>query len=170
MVRALASHRESSLSRGIAFCEFLGPSGQHHHRAIFSPVSFAGDKTTVHGHQKSARRCDCHRQIPTTKVVSRWLTCGSLSGTLSVPHCDIHQLERKRMTTAPANAILFIVLLIAFVIIASLIVQRQRSLRSKRRFGPEYDLTVAEFRIQPGTELERRTRHTTDQESDEHVF
>jgi hypothetical protein len=74
------------------------------------------------------------------------------------------------MTTAPANAILFIVLLIAFVIIASLIVQRQRSLRSKRRFGPEYDLTVAEFRIQPDTERERRARHTTDQESDEHVF
>jgi hypothetical protein len=74
------------------------------------------------------------------------------------------------MTSAPVNAILFTVLLIAFVIIASLIVQRHRSLRLKRRFGPEYDLTVAEFRIQPGTEVERRIRHTSDQESDEHVF
>jgi hypothetical protein len=54
------------------------------------------------------------------------------------------------MTSAPVNAILFTVLLIAFVLIASLIVQRHRSLRLKRRFGPEYDLTVAEFRIQPG--------------------
>jgi hypothetical protein len=74
------------------------------------------------------------------------------------------------MTTAPANTILFTVLLIAFVIIASLIVQRQRSLRLKRRFGPEYDLTVAEFRSQAGTKAERRSRHATDQESDENVF
>jgi len=74
------------------------------------------------------------------------------------------------MTSAPVNAILFTVLLIAFLIIASLIVQRHRSLRLKRRFGPEYDLTVAEFRIQPGTDVERRTRHTSDQESDEQVF
>jgi hypothetical protein len=71
------------------------------------------------------------------------------------------------MMTAPANTILFIVLLIAFAIIASLIMQRQRSLRLKRRFGPEYDLTVAEFRSQAGTETERRTRHTSGQESDE---
>jgi hypothetical protein len=81
-----------------------------------------------------------------------------------------HQTERNRMTTAPANTILFTVLLIAFVIIASLIVQRQRSLRLKRRFGPEYDLTVAEFRTQAGTETERRTRHPTDQESEKDVL
>jgi hypothetical protein len=74
------------------------------------------------------------------------------------------------MTTAPANTILFTVLLIAFVVIASLIVQRQRSLRLKRRFGPEYDLTVAEFRSQGGTKPERRSRHASDQESDENVF
>lgn len=74
------------------------------------------------------------------------------------------------MTTAPANAILFIVLLIAFVIIASLIVQRQRSLRLKRRFGPEYDLTVAEFRGQPRGDTERRMRHLSDHERDENVF
>jgi hypothetical protein len=74
------------------------------------------------------------------------------------------------MTTAPANTILFTVLLIAFVIIASLIVQRQRSLRLKRRFGPEYDLTVAEFRTKSGADAERRTRHASDQQSDENVF
>jgi hypothetical protein len=43
MVRALGSHRESSLGRGIAFCEFLGPSGQRHYRKIFPPMSLAGD-------------------------------------------------------------------------------------------------------------------------------
>jgi hypothetical protein len=74
------------------------------------------------------------------------------------------------MTTAPANTIFFVVLLIAFGIIASLIVQRQRSLRLKRRFGPEYDLTVAEFRKHVGNEAERRTHHAGDQESDGGVF
>ena len=73
------------------------------------------------------------------------------------------------MTTAPINTIFFAVLLIAFAIIASLIVQRQRSLRLKRRFGPEYDLTVAEFRNQSG-DAERRTRHLNDREPDEDAF
>jgi hypothetical protein len=69
------------------------------------------------------------------------------------------------MTTAPASTILFTVLLIAFAVVASLIVQRQRSLRLKRRFGPEYDLTVAEFRTQTG-----HRSGAADQESDENVF
>jgi hypothetical protein len=73
------------------------------------------------------------------------------------------------MTTAPIDTIFFAVLLIAFAVIASLIVQRQRSLRLKRRFGPEYDLTVAEYRNQSG-EAERRTRHASDRESDEEAF
>ena len=74
------------------------------------------------------------------------------------------------MTTPPSNSILFTVLLIVFVIIASLIIHRLRSLRLKRRFGPEYDLTVAEFRTKTGDEWERRARHPSDQESDENVF
>jgi hypothetical protein len=73
------------------------------------------------------------------------------------------------MTTPPSNTILFTVLLIVFVIIASLIVHRQRSLRLKRRFRPEYDLTVAEFRAKTGAEAEL-FRHSSDQESDENVF
>jgi hypothetical protein len=37
-------------------------------------------------------------------------------------------------------------------------VQRQRSQRLKRRFGPEYDLTVSEFRSQAKAEAELLTR------------
>jgi hypothetical protein len=70
---------------------------------------------------------------------------------------------------APANTIIFLALLIAFAVIGSLIVQRQRSLRLKRRFGPEYDLTVAEFRRQTSGEVERRPRRD-DQDSDRDIF
>lgn len=74
------------------------------------------------------------------------------------------------MPMAPANTIIFLALLIAFAVIGSLIVQRQRSLRLKRRFGPEYDLTVAEFRRQTGGEVDRRLRRADDQDPDRDVF
>ena len=49
-------------------------------------------------------------------------------------------------TTAP-NTVIFVLLLTAVLLAvgAWLIVQRQRSLRLRRRFGPQYDLTVSEF-------------------------
>jgi hypothetical protein len=64
------------------------------------------------------------------------------------------------MITAPTNTVIFAVLLLAlvFAVAVWLIVQRQRSLRLKRRFGPEYDLTVSEFRSQAKAEAELLTR------------
>jgi hypothetical protein len=64
------------------------------------------------------------------------------------------------MTTAPINTVIFAVLLIALIIVALawLIVQRKRSQRLKRRFGPEYDLTVSEFRSQSRAEAELMAR------------
>lgn len=64
------------------------------------------------------------------------------------------------MTTAPTNTIIFAVILIAIVVavVAWVIIQRQRSLRLKRRFGPEYDLTVSEFRSQGKAEAELMAR------------
>ncbi len=60
------------------------------------------------------------------------------------------------MNTTPTNTIILAVVLIAVAIavVAWVILQRQRSLRLKRRFGPEYDLTVSEFRSRPRTEIE----------------
>ncbi len=60
------------------------------------------------------------------------------------------------MTTAPTNTVIFAILLIAIVaaVVAWLMIQRQRSLRLKRRFGPEYDLTVSEFHSQGKAEAE----------------
>ena len=51
------------------------------------------------------------------------------------------------MNTTPSTTVIFAVVLIAIVVAVAgwLIVQRQRSLRLKRRFGPEYDLTVSAF-------------------------
>ncbi len=50
------------------------------------------------------------------------------------------------MNSTPPNTAIFVVLLVAVVlaVVAWLIVQRQRSLHLKRRFGPEYDLTVSD--------------------------
>ncbi len=64
------------------------------------------------------------------------------------------------MTTAPTNTVIFAALLIAlvFAVVAWLIVQRRRSLRLKRRFGAEYDLTVSESRSQAKAEAELITR------------
>ena len=64
------------------------------------------------------------------------------------------------MNTIPQTTVIFIVLLLAVVlaVVAWLIVQRQRSMRLKRRFGPEYDLAVSEFhsRTKAETELQKR--------------
>lgn len=64
------------------------------------------------------------------------------------------------MNMTPTITAILAVLLIALVIavVAWLIVQRQRSLRLKRHFGPEYDLTVSEFRSQAKAEAELLTR------------
>jgi hypothetical protein len=64
------------------------------------------------------------------------------------------------MNSTPPNTAIFVILLAAVVlaVVAWLIVQRQRSLHLKRRFGPEYDLTVSTFhsRTQAETELQKR--------------
>jgi len=58
------------------------------------------------------------------------------------------------MNTTPPNTVIFALLLIVVLaVVAWLTVQRQRSLR-RRRFGPEYDLTVSEFHSQPRAETE----------------
>jgi hypothetical protein len=64
------------------------------------------------------------------------------------------------MTTASANTVIFAVILIAIVVavVAWVVIQRQRSLHLKRRFGPEYDLTVSEFRNQGKAEAELMAR------------
>jgi hypothetical protein len=64
------------------------------------------------------------------------------------------------MTSAPTNTVIFAVLLVALVLAVAvwLIVRRQRTLHLKRRFGPEYDLTVTTFRSQASAEAELITR------------
>jgi hypothetical protein len=64
------------------------------------------------------------------------------------------------MNPTPANTTVFIVLLLAVVlaVVVWLIVQRTRSLRLKRRFGPEYDLTVSEFHSRAKAESELMKR------------
>jgi hypothetical protein len=60
------------------------------------------------------------------------------------------------MNPTPPNTLIFVALLIAVVlsVVAWLIVQRQRSLRLKRRFGPEYDLAVSELHSRTKAEAE----------------
>jgi hypothetical protein len=52
------------------------------------------------------------------------------------------------MPMIPTNTVIVAALLIALVIgaVAWFVMQKQRSLKLKQRFGPEYDLTVSEFR------------------------
>ena len=50
------------------------------------------------------------------------------------------------MTTIPTNTVVVAVLLIALVIGVVAWFVMQRFLKAKQRFGPEYDLTVSEFR------------------------
>ncbi|HXP64711.1 MAG TPA: hypothetical protein VN815_04475 [Steroidobacteraceae bacterium] len=67
------------------------------------------------------------------------------------------------MNTMPANAVILVVLLVAAALAAIIwvSVERQRSLRLKRRYGPEYDLAVARLgnRRKAEAELMRRERH-----------
>ena len=60
------------------------------------------------------------------------------------------------MNTTPPNTVIFALFLIAVVlaVVAWLTVQRQRSLRLRRRFGPQYDLTVSEFHSRTTAETE----------------
>jgi preprotein translocase subunit SecG len=60
------------------------------------------------------------------------------------------------MNATPPNTVIFVLLLIAVVlaVVGWLIVQRQRSLRLKRRFGTQYDLTVSEFHSRTTAETE----------------
>jgi hypothetical protein len=67
------------------------------------------------------------------------------------------------MTAIPANTIILIAILVAIVLAAIIWagVQRQRSLRLKHRYGPEYDLAVARLGSSRKAEAElmRRERH-----------
>src|ERR1700733_9930519 len=51
------------------------------------------------------------------------------------------------MTTVPTNTLIFAIVLIvlAVAVVAWLVMQKQRSLKLKQRFGPEYDRAVSEF-------------------------
>ena len=64
------------------------------------------------------------------------------------------------MTTAPHNTVIFAVLLVALAlaVVAWLILQRQRSLGLKRRFGPEYDLAVSNLGSRSKAEAELSSR------------
>jgi hypothetical protein len=60
------------------------------------------------------------------------------------------------MNTTPSNTVIFVLILVAVMLAvgAWLTVQRQRSLRLRRRFGPQYDLTVSEFHSRTTAETE----------------
>jgi hypothetical protein len=64
------------------------------------------------------------------------------------------------MTAASTNTVIFAVLLIAFAlaVVAWLVIQRQRSLGLKRRFGPEYDLAVSKLGSRSKAEAELSSR------------
>jgi hypothetical protein len=66
------------------------------------------------------------------------------------------------MNTIPTNTVIAAVFLIALVIgvVAWLVMQKQRTLKLKQRFGPEYDLTVSEFgnRVKAEAELTSREK------------
>jgi hypothetical protein len=60
------------------------------------------------------------------------------------------------MNTVSPNFIVIAIILIAaaIAVVAWLVAQRQRSVRLKRRFGPEYDLAVSEFHSRTKAEAE----------------
>jgi hypothetical protein len=64
------------------------------------------------------------------------------------------------MTTLPMNTLILVVVLIAVAlgVVAWFVVQRQRSVHLKRRFGPEYDRAVNELGGRAKAELELRKR------------
>lgn len=67
------------------------------------------------------------------------------------------------MNTMPPEVVILVAVLVAAVLAAIIwaAVQRQRSLRLKHRYGPEYDLLVARLgsRAKADAELLRRERH-----------
>jgi len=64
------------------------------------------------------------------------------------------------MNTVPTNTVIIAAIFLAgaIAVIVWLVMQRQRSLRLKQRFGPEYDLTVSEFGSRTKAEAELTTR------------
>ena len=66
------------------------------------------------------------------------------------------------MNTIPTNTVIAAVLLIALVsvVVAWLVMQKQRTLKLKQRFGAEYDLTISEFgsRVRAEAELTSREK------------
>jgi hypothetical protein len=66
------------------------------------------------------------------------------------------------MNTIPTNSVIAAVLLIAIVIsvVAWFVMQKQRTLKLKQRFGSEYDVTVSEFgsRVKAEAELTSREK------------
>jgi hypothetical protein len=66
------------------------------------------------------------------------------------------------MNAIPTNTAIAVVLLIALVVgvVAWLVMQKQRTLKLKQRFGPEYDLTVSELgsRVKAEAELTSREK------------
>jgi hypothetical protein len=66
------------------------------------------------------------------------------------------------MNTIPTNTVIAAVLLIALLIgvVAWRVMQKQRTLKLKQRFGPEYDLTVSELgsRVKAEAELTSREK------------
>jgi hypothetical protein len=64
------------------------------------------------------------------------------------------------MNTIPTNTVIAAILLIALVIgvVAWLVMQKRRTFKLKRRFGPEYDQTVSEFGSREKAEAELTSR------------
>jgi hypothetical protein len=66
------------------------------------------------------------------------------------------------MTTVPTTTFMFAILLIILVagVIAWFVMQKQKSLTLRRRFGPEYDRAVAEYgsRVKAEAELTKRAK------------
>jgi hypothetical protein len=62
------------------------------------------------------------------------------------------------MNTTPPNTVIVVLLLMAVIAVVAWLMQRQRSLRFKRGFGPEYDLTVSEFHGRTETETDQLKR------------
>ena len=58
------------------------------------------------------------------------------------------------MNTTLPNIVMVVLLLLAVIAVVGWLMQRRRSLRLKRRSGPEYDLTVSEFHPRTKTEIE----------------
>jgi hypothetical protein len=73
-----------------------------------------------------------------------------------------HASYRKKhiMNTVPTNTVIIAAIFLAgaIAVIVWLVIQRQRSVRLKQRFGPEYDQAVSEFGSRTKAEAELTTR------------